>query len=160
MYKVHSSNPDAGDKSSAELWAFAAAALPRINECDPTVAYDIRWNTDITLAGSPMSEGYESLKEKLETVYSCLGITCADVGGILDNAATGTYVSGLGPCTDNDNGEELIPMWGLAIIIVVGVLVVAFGAYCCFRMRKRKRTPNLEDSDGLGGFGTKSASTL
>lgn len=53
--------------------------LPRIHECDPDLAVTIRANTDITSADAPVSEGYQVLKEKLESVYSCMGISCSQV---------------------------------------------------------------------------------
>lgn len=68
-----------GDKEAAELWAFAASVLPRIHECDADVAVTVRVNTDIDSAFAPMSEGYLVLKEKLESVYSCMGISCGQV---------------------------------------------------------------------------------
>ena len=68
-----------GDKEFGELWSFAAAVLPRIHECDPDVAVTVRANTDITSSDAPMSEGYRLLKEKVESVYSCMGISCSQV---------------------------------------------------------------------------------
>lgn len=68
-----------GDKEFGELWAFAAAVLPRIDECDPDVAVTIRANTDIDSPDAPVSEGYRVLKEKVESVYSCMGISCSQV---------------------------------------------------------------------------------
>lgn len=154
-------NPSTSDKEAAELWAFSAAALPRIFECDASVASTIRSNTDISSSSAPMSVGYADLKETLETVYSCLGIACADVGGILDNAAAGTYVAGMEPCTgDDENDGEGLPLWGLVIIICAGVVIVAFGVFYCLRRRSKKSPPNFEESDGLGGFASKPASTL
>lgn len=68
-----------GDKEAGELWAFAASVLPRIHECDADVAVTIRANTDITSSDAPVSEGYVFLKEKLESVYSCMGVSCSQV---------------------------------------------------------------------------------
>lgn len=53
--------------------------LPRIHLCDPDIAVTIRANTYINSADAPMSEGYEVLKEKIESVYSCMGISCSQV---------------------------------------------------------------------------------
>lgn len=68
-----------GDLEAGELWSFAAAVLPRIHECDANVAATIRANTDIVSAAAPMSDGYLFLKEEVESVYSCLGISCSQV---------------------------------------------------------------------------------
>lgn len=70
---------EGGDKEAAELWAYSAAVMPAIHECDPDVAATIRANTDIERTTAPMSEGYVSLKEELESVYSCLGVSCSQV---------------------------------------------------------------------------------
>lgn len=67
------------DSHFGELWSFTAAALPRIHECDSDVAATIRANTDIMSDDAPVSEGYASLKAKLESVYPCLGISCSQV---------------------------------------------------------------------------------
>lgn len=78
----YNADPEAGnggDKEAAELWAFSAAMLPRIHECNEEVAVLVRANTDIASDDAPMSEGYVFLKEQLESVYSCLGISCSQV---------------------------------------------------------------------------------
>lgn len=94
-------DPDAGSKDSkeaAELWAFTAAALPRIEKCNEAIAESIRSNADIfEVDNTVMSSGYEALKEELENVYSCLGFTCEDVGAYLDES--GDVVSGMETCT-------------------------------------------------------------
>ena len=46
-----------------------------------------------------MSEGFAVVKEALESVYTCMGITCAQVGGLLEEGTT-DYISGFEPCTD------------------------------------------------------------
>ena len=68
-------------KHAAELWAFAAAALPRISECSEDVAHTVRANSDIDSEYAPVSAGFVAVKEELESVYSCLGMTCDQVRG-------------------------------------------------------------------------------
>ena len=91
------------DKESSELWAFSAAILPWIDNCDADVAATVRANADITVATSPMSDGYVAAKASLESVYECMGITCAQVGGILEEGTT-NFVTGFEPCTDAGAG--------------------------------------------------------
>ncbi|CAN0475485.1 unnamed protein product, partial [Hapterophycus canaliculatus] len=67
------------EKEEAELWSFAASVLPRIALCDEDIAVTIRANAEIGSGDAPMSEGYEVLKQKLESVYSCMGISCGQV---------------------------------------------------------------------------------
>ncbi|CAN0393198.1 unnamed protein product, partial [Scytosiphon promiscuus] len=89
------------EKEAAELWAFSAAILPAINACDADVATTLRNNADITLDTAPMSAGYAAVKAELESVYACMGITCAQVGGLIDeDAGDDSYVTGFEPCED------------------------------------------------------------
>ena len=70
-----------------------------MDTCDTAAAATLRANSDITVATSPMSEGFAVVKEALESVYTCMGITCAQVGGLLEEGTT-DYISGFEPCTD------------------------------------------------------------
>merc|ERR1719252_365426 len=90
---------DGCDKAWAEGWAFAAAALPRLNYCDSAVATLVKANLDVELTGAQpqMKDGYAKLKSEVEKTYPCLGITCAEVGEFQNNA--GPY-AGMGKCTD------------------------------------------------------------
>merc|ERR1719316_2063336 len=63
------------DKSWAEGWAFAAAALPRLNYCNNGVAKLVKDNLDVSItAGQQMKDGYKKLKSEVEKTYPCLGI--------------------------------------------------------------------------------------
>ena len=66
-------------KSWAEGWAFAAAILPRIDQCSSTAAKTVKDNLDIA-AAAPMKDGFAAVQSAIESTYACLGITCADVG--------------------------------------------------------------------------------
>ena len=66
-------------KAWAEGWAFAAGILPRINECSAAAATTIKTNLDIT-ALEPVKDGYAAVLAAMESTYTCLGITAADVG--------------------------------------------------------------------------------
>ena len=96
------------DKEKAELWAFSAAILPLIDDCDAAVATTVRDNTDIANTVTPtMDVGWAALKADLETVYSCMGITCELIGGYIDEA-TGDYVTGFDPCVDTAAADGTI----------------------------------------------------
>jgi hypothetical protein len=84
------------DKEWAEGWAFAAAVLPRLHYCSSTVAEFVRANLDVANA-KPMTGGFATLKAKVESTYTCLGITCADVGAYQESA--GIY-AGMEACED------------------------------------------------------------
>lgn len=81
------SDYDGDEKHWAELWAFAAAILPRVNECSADVAATLRANSDIASDAAPMSAGFVAVKEALESIYSCLGMTCEQVK-LLQTAGT------------------------------------------------------------------------
>ena len=82
-------------KSWAEGWAFAAAVLPQVHQCDATAATTIRDNLDVANA-EPMKDGVAAVKTAIEGVYDCLGITCTDVGAY---QASGDVKSGMAACT-------------------------------------------------------------
>ena len=82
-------------KSWAEGWAFSAAVLPQIAQCDAGAATTIRDNLDVANA-EPMKDGVAAVKAAIEGVYDCLGITCTDVG---EYQASGMVKSGMDACT-------------------------------------------------------------
>merc|ERR1719313_2443965 len=86
-----------GSKEKAEGAAFSAAILPRIHACDPGAAKTIADNMNID-AAAPMAAGLAAVKSAFEKTYSCLGITCADVGGILISESGTEYYEGAEPC--------------------------------------------------------------
>ena len=83
-------------KEWAEGWAFAAAVLPQIDACDSTVAATIVSNLDVA-NDAPMTDGFAALKTAVESTYTCLGISCGDVGAFQSSA--GIY-TGMSACTD------------------------------------------------------------
>merc|ERR1719421_1562790 len=89
------------DKEWAEGWAFAAAVLPRLHYCSYETADMVRANLDVANV-APMKDGFAILKAEVESLYPCLGLTCADVGAFQNQA--GVY-TGADACTD-DKGEE------------------------------------------------------
>ena len=82
-------------KSWAEGWAFAAAVLPQVHQCDAGAATTIKANLDVASA-EPMKDGVAAVKAAIEGVYDCLGITCTDVGAFQNS---GQVKSGMAACT-------------------------------------------------------------
>merc|ERR1712070_224753 len=82
-------------KAKAEGAVFAAAVLPLVHHCSATAAESIYENMRI---GSP-STGFSAVKNAFESTYSCLGITCAEVGGLWD-ANDNDYHAFASPCTN------------------------------------------------------------
>merc|ERR1719191_2548658 len=48
-------------------------------------------------ASSPMSAGFAAVKKALESTYTCLGISCQDIGGLLNTGAQ--YYESAEPCS-------------------------------------------------------------
>jgi len=71
-----------GSKEKAEGAVFAAAILPLVHACSATAATTISKNMKID-APSPMADGFAAVKKAFESTYSCLGITCTQVGGLI-----------------------------------------------------------------------------
>jgi hypothetical protein len=87
------------DKAWAEGWAFAAAVLPRLAYCSTKgnpVAKMVKDNIDVT-ATKKMKAGYVEFKKQVESLYACMGITCADVGAFQNS--DGVY-AGMDACVD------------------------------------------------------------
>lgn len=72
-------------KAFSEFKAFADAALPMIASCDADAAALIQRNAAIPATGplhsSVVPDGHAAVADAFESVYVCLGISCADVGG-------------------------------------------------------------------------------
>jgi hypothetical protein len=95
-YKADPKTGPGGAKEVAEGWAFARGILPQIHACSPVAAAIVVRNMNIT-AQRPVADGYQAVKQAVEGVYSCLGMSCADVGGLLQGP--GVYYAGMEPCS-------------------------------------------------------------
>jgi hypothetical protein len=79
---------DHGEKFSkawGEAWAFLAAVLPQIDNCDKCAAAILRENLD---AGVPkalvMKDGYEKYRDAMRSTFACLGVTGEDIGQLAE----------------------------------------------------------------------------
>jgi uncharacterized protein (DUF305 family)/plastocyanin len=79
-YKV--AKLEGGSKEKAEGAAFSAAILPLVHACDASAAKIISDNMNIDSA-SPMQAGFKPVKDAFESTYTCLGVTCGDIGGLI-----------------------------------------------------------------------------
>eukprot|EP00746_Dinoflagellata_sp_MGD_P139134 gnl/MRDRNA2_/MRDRNA2_72644_c0_seq1.p1 gnl/MRDRNA2_/MRDRNA2_72644_c0~~gnl/MRDRNA2_/MRDRNA2_72644_c0_seq1.p1 ORF type:complete len:579 (+),score=129.55 gnl/MRDRNA2_/MRDRNA2_72644_c0_seq1:82-1818(+) len=101
-YKV--ANLQGGSKEFAEGAAFSAAILPRIHACDASAAKVISDNMNMEISESArMASGFAAVKEAFEKTYKCLGINCAQIGGLI---LSGTeYYEGFAPCGEVSKGS-------------------------------------------------------
>jgi hypothetical protein len=99
-------NQPFNEKARAEGAAFSGAILGMVHHCNSGKAALIYKNMAMDSA-APMVDKFQAVKEAFESVYSCMGITCNDIGGIL--AADGTYKAGAEPCADVGAASEAAP---------------------------------------------------
>lgn len=92
---------DEREIAQAEAATFGAALLPMIHDCSPGFADLVHYNTKLADHGP----SFEVIKGAVERQYSCLGITCQDVGGIKSLSSKVDYVRNAAPC--QDNGSEM-----------------------------------------------------
>merc|ERR1740117_130064 len=103
---------DQSAKNAAEGSTFAAAVLPLVHACDAAAAKvvsdNMKFGAAVYTATTAESDSeYTSgtkpdtgaVKAALEKTYTCLGITCAHVGGLLNSAKTAAE-AGMETCTD------------------------------------------------------------
>jgi len=81
------------EKEKAEAIAFASAVIPRVHAADPAAAAIIYENLRV---GAPSTD-QAAVKAAFESVYTDLGVTCGDVGGLW-NEGTKDYYPGMSPC--------------------------------------------------------------
>jgi len=113
-YKSGEQNDQTG-KSEAEGATFAAAVLPKVHACsekDAKVIYD---NMRI---GNASPTDFPAVKRAFENTYRCMGITCADIGGLTDGEA---YLPKAAPCSSG-----FLAGVGLALSLTVASIVALF----------------------------------
>lgn len=133
---VQDKQNDNREKAQAEGATFAAAVLPVLNACnedDATIVYN---NMRVGNTGTP---SFEVVKAAFENNYNCMGITCEDVGGLIDEV-TGGYLNSAEPCgfvkktsapasqstgvssTASNSGGGGGPNVGLAVGLTLGIV--------------------------------------
>merc|ERR1719379_1607733 len=109
-----------GSKEKAEGAVFAAAVLPLVHNCSAAKATIISDNMKID-SSAPMAAGFAAVKSAFESTYSCLGITCEDVGGLIQSDPT--YLEGAAPCVTAAPGGSTSGCAGATAVAVIASLV-------------------------------------
>jgi hypothetical protein len=124
-----------GEKESAEGATFAASVLPRIHAANEDAAKTIYDNMRV----GATSTDHAAVKGAFESVYAHLGIDCADIGGLW-NDATDSYYEGMGPCADASTKVKVEEDKTLAVALgtTFGVLF-GLALMCIFFMRGKER---------------------
>ena len=94
-YRADLANGIVGPKEIAKGWVFARGVLPPIHCCNANAAASVRQNMDISAATS-LADRYRAVKQIAESEYGCMGINCADVGGLLEE--NDEYYGGMASC--------------------------------------------------------------
>jgi Low iron-inducible periplasmic protein len=137
-YAYKQAQPDTNVKAEAEGAAFAAAVLPVVAACNSESAATI---FEEMKPNSGNTANFESVRSAFERTYDCMGISCADVGGIYDSA-TSKYFDGAAPCgSSSSKGSKT----GLAIGLTIGGIVVV-ALLAMFLRRQGKSSVEFKSS--------------
>lgn len=90
------------EKAEAEGATFAAAVLPILHSCSASDASTVYNNMRV---GSGAGVDFAAVKKAFENNYSCMKITCGDVGGLLQ-ADGETFFDGAGSCGSSSSGSS------------------------------------------------------
>ena len=132
---------DMDDSPKAEAFGatYAAAVLPLVHKCHRADANIIYENMRIGSEDSAVS--FHRVKQALEKNYDCMGISCADIGGIWTDEG---FAEGAGPCgiqsqatpTRNKNSPATaVSFLGVSLT----VMVVMFAAYFYLKKHRQSR---------------------
>jgi hypothetical protein len=88
--------PSKNPVAEAEGATFAMAVLPYVHSCNAAAATTI-YNEMRPNSGNTVD--FTAVKAAFESVFQCMGVKCADVGGYWDTG-TSRYLSGTEPCVD------------------------------------------------------------
>jgi hypothetical protein len=106
------------EKKNAEGVTFATAVLPRIHACDSSAADTILEEMQVAGPGE-YSNNFPEVKAAFESVYDCMGITCAQIGGLL--ASDGTYNDFAEPC-GGDSSPASSKTMTVALATILGAV--------------------------------------
>jgi hypothetical protein len=139
--------PTSGEKEAAEGAVFAAAVLPIVHACNKADAQTIYNNMKVGAS----STDYLAVKKAFENNYSCMGITCKDVGGLWDSA-NGKYYANSSPCKDSSTSSSDSNALAISLGTVAGVVTVAaVGFFLYLRKREIAGTPVWEPAKEIQG---------
>jgi hypothetical protein len=120
------------EKTEVKGASYVATILPWISMCNPKEA-DVVYE-HLKVGSGKESVNFKAIKAALESTYTCLAVTCAEVGGIWNG---NEYLPDAAPC-----GLGRPKKAGRASGITIAVLLCAAIAFVYFiRYRRRKLAP-------------------
>lgn len=152
---------DTFKKENGELFAFSAGIQPFVYNCSTTAGnnlYERSFNEDMSLT-------FAEHKASLESVYSCLGISCSDIGGLCDTGSSelncpaytdGTASWDTSECTDvtsdsTASEDGSVPSWAVGLIsfFCIAFVLAAMAAICLYQRGNRYKNMVPEETMGL-----------
>jgi hypothetical protein len=119
------------EKAEAEGAVFAASVLPLVYACDQDAAATIY---DNMRTGQSGAHSFGEVKSAFESVYGCMGVRGADVGGLWSDE-TGSYYVGAQPLiVASSSGKPNIGLIiGCVVAGIVGGIILYFivSKLCC-----------------------------
>jgi Low iron-inducible periplasmic protein len=133
-YDMSVDNEDDRDHVDATGAVFAASVLPLVYSCNPQDAQVIY---DYMRTGIFDSD-YPAVRAAFEKNYQCLGVTCADIGGIYD--ASKGYLLNATPCSDSGSVNV-----GAIVGGIIGGIIAVLLLFCVYRRYCRNRKETSHD---------------
>jgi len=138
---IQENQPDSGTKAESEGAVFAAAVLPVVHACNTADATTIYQNMR---PESGLTADFNAVKNAFERNYACMGITCADVGGMWDKG-NDRYFDGAGPCGGAGGSDDGVNV-GLAVGLSIGG-VALLGLILMFVKRRNASAVEFKSDD-------------
>jgi len=158
-------------KSAGEGYAFMMSIVHRVHACTPADATYIYKALDIPSEAPFLTSftlqnkaTFSGVKKAFEDNYKCMGITCADVGGLFDNNDN-AYMIGAEPCNDpvvtvdksstsTATETETLPTWAVIALAGAGFLmIIFFGLMCAYKSSKDMTIKMYNDLKKEGAVG-------
>ena len=147
-YKVGEVSTERSQKNAAEGATFSAAVLPLVHACDADAAQTISDNLKFGSFDAGVYPDFTAVKLAFESTYECLGITCAQVGGLVDSSGNPLAPS-TAACTVSPTRMRIVSSantdWALVGgCIALGLLLffLLFLAIWYFSCRTAKNPPS------------------
>jgi hypothetical protein len=154
-YARYMSTGQMGSDKQSEAAVFAASVLPMVHACSPADAKIIDDHTKlVSNRATGTAAQFTETKAAFERNYACMGITCADVGGLY-NGDLNAYYPDADPCVESPppppppmpsmppaSLSEIaadLPT-GALVGIIVAAVVAAFAVVCVLIMVCKERS--------------------
>jgi hypothetical protein len=138
------------EKHASQGTLFAMAVLPMVHACNPRDADTIYRNMK---AWVNATVDFSAIKGAFERNYQCLGITCAEVGGIWDYASE-DYKYDARPCSGDEvvsSGLQLQGSGAIVGFVLGGVVVVALAVFFIARLGGRGKEKTVATGQSSTG---------